>query len=68
MNTENHLELTETHSSGILSQDTTVEILQEIQILVATRRTRLEEFEDRIIFMSMYCDIDWTTSVNRLGS
>ena len=30
-----------------------------IQIKMATRRTRPGEFEDRIIFMSMFNDIDW---------
>ena len=43
-----------------------VEILKEIQIKMATRRKRFEEFEDRII-MSMFNDIDWTKNGNHKG-
>ena len=37
-----------------------MEFFKEIQMRITTRRTRLEEFEDRIIFMSMFKNIDWT--------
>ena len=40
---------------------TTLDLLHEIQRMMAENRIKLEEFEDRIIFMSMYNDIDWTT-------
>ena len=44
---------------NIFSRHTTVEILAEIQTRVAVRGIRPEEFEDRIIFISMSNDIDW---------
>ena len=50
--------------SNIFPGHTTVEILREIQMIMSTCRTRLEEFEDRIIFMSMFNDIDWTKTGN----
>ena len=37
-----------------------MEILLEIQTKMSVRRTRPEEFEERIIFMSIFNDIDWT--------
>ena len=37
-----------------------MELLKEIQIKVTTRGIRPEECEDRIIFMSMFNDIDWS--------
>ena len=39
----------------------TMEILKEIQMKMAKRGIRPEEFEDRIIFMSLFNDTDWTT-------
>ena len=39
---------------------TTLQILQEIQVRMAVRQTRPEEFEDRIILLSVFNDIDWT--------
>ena len=44
---------------NIFPQHTIVEILRETQMRMTTRRTRLEEFVDRIIFMWMFNDIDW---------
>ena len=41
-----------------LIKHTTVEIFKDIQIKMATRGIRPEEFDDRIIFMSMFNDID----------
>ena len=43
---------------------TTVEILREIHMRVTVRKTRSEEFEERIIFMSMFNGIDGTNNVN----
>ena len=43
---------------------TTVEILGAIQTHMTVRKTRPEEFEDRIIFMSMFNNIDWTSNGN----
>ena len=37
-------------------------ILEEIQQDLETWRIQPEEFEDRIIFMSMFNDIEWNTS------
>ena len=37
-----------------------MQLLKEIQIKMVTRGIRPEEFEDRIIFMSMFSDIDWS--------
>ena len=51
-----------------------MEILREIQTKMTVRKTRPidvvehrhedEEFEDRIIFMSMFNDVDWTVNGN----
>ena len=49
---------------NIFQRNTTLEILKEIQIKMATRRTRLEECEDLIIFMSMLNDIDGSKKGN----
>ena len=38
---------------------TTLELLREIQRTMAENRIQPEQFEGRIIFMSMYNDIDW---------
>ena len=43
---------------------TTLEILQEIQDRMTVCQTSPEEFEDRIIFMSMFTDTDWTKKGN----
>ena len=40
---------------------TTLQLLREIQTTIAEK---LEQFKDRIIFMSMYSDIDWTKDGN----
>ena len=67
VNTESYLELTENHlsSSGILSQATLQwKMLKEIQVRLTVRQTCLEEFEDRIIFMSVFNDIDWSKNGN----
>ena len=60
MNIKNYLESTDNHlsSSGFFSQDTPVESVFEIQMKMTSRRTKPEEFPDRIIFMSMLHDID----------
>ena len=34
----------------------------KVTTMMTVRKTRPEEFEDRIIFMSMFNDIDWTTN------
>ena len=38
------------------------ECLEEIQTRMTTCGIKPEEFEDRIIFMSVFNDIDWTNS------
>ena len=43
-----------------------MEILEEIHIKMAKGGTKLEEFEDRFIFMSMFNDIAWTKNGNSL--
>ena len=43
---------------------TTLELLHEIQRKMAENRIRPEEYKDRIIFMSMYNDMDWTKDGN----
>ena len=43
---------------------TVLDLLHEIHRKMTENRIKLEEFEDRIIFMSMYNDIDWTTEGN----
>ena len=43
---------------------TTLQILKEVQDRMAVRQTSPEEFEDRIVFMSMFNDIDWTKKGN----
>ena len=45
---------------NIFPGHTTEEILKDIQMRMTTRRTKPEEFEDLIIFMSSFNDIDWT--------
>ena len=39
---------------------TILELLHEIQRKMAEHGIRPEEFKDRITFMSMYNDLDWT--------
>ena len=52
-------------SSGIFSQDLkTLQILQKIQRDLNVRQTNPEQFEGRILFMSMFNDIDWTQKGN----
>ena len=55
-------------SSGIFpSTHTTLNLLREIQKMMAENRIRREQFGDRIIFMSMlsmYKEFDWTKDVN----
>ena len=41
-----------------------MQIDQEIQVRMTVRTTRREEFEDRIIFLSVFNDIDWTKNGN----
>ena len=63
MDIKNHLESTEAISVRVEyfpRTHTTVELLKEIQINMATRGIKPEQFEDRIIFLSMFNDIDWT--------
>ena len=43
---------------------TTLQILKEIEEIMTGLQTIPEEFEDRIIFMSMFNDIDWTQKGN----
>ena len=54
-------------SSGKFSQGrTTAKLLPEVQKFVDDELDiQLQGFEDRIIFMSMYIDIDWTRKDNR---
>ena len=49
---------------GYFSRHTTLQVLTEIQEGMAVRRTFPEEFGDRIIFMCMFNDIDWTKKGN----
>ena len=49
---------------NIIPGHRTLQILQEIQDNKAACQTSPEEFEDRIIFMSMFNDIDWTQKRN----
>ena len=46
---------------------TTLEILQKIQEHVADRQISPEHFEGRIIFTSMFNDVDWTQTDNSKG-
>ena len=39
---------------------TSLQIVQKIQVDLQERNVELEKFEDRIIFMSMFNDIEWT--------
>ena len=67
MNTKNYLESTESHFEfqwNVFQGHTTMELPKEIQMKMATRGIRPEEFEDPIIFMSMFNDIDWTKKGN----
>ena len=48
---------------NIVPGRTTKQILKEIQDRVAVRQTCPEELEDRIIFMSMFNDIDWIKEI-----
>ena len=59
MNTENYFISVRQFEWNIFPEHTTVEIMREIKTKMTVRKTRLEEFEDRIIFMSMFNDIDW---------
>ena len=43
---------------------TTLQILQKIQDKLDARQTSPEEFEDRIVFMSMFNAVDWTKEEN----
>ena len=43
---------------------TSLEILQKIQNDLQERNIEPEKFEDRIIFMSMFNDIEWTQRGN----
>ena len=44
-----------------------VELLREIQMNVTIRGIKPEEFEDRIIFVSMFNDIDWSQGKDNSG-
>ena len=44
---------------------TTVEILDEIQKMMTKSKCEPEQFKGKIIFMSMYNDIDWTKRGNK---
>ena len=45
---------------------TTLDLLQEVQELIEKElKIQPQNFEDRIIFMSMYNDIDWTRKGNQ---
>ena len=70
MNTVNCVESMENQlsSSGIFPQDTILQILKEIHVRMTVRQTSPEEFEDRIIVMSMFNDIDWTKEVDSIDS
>ena len=53
------------NSSGIFSQDfLSLQILQEIHKDLRKRNIEPDKFTDRIIFMSMFNDIDWTRKGN----
>ena len=45
---------------------TSLQILQEIQDDLQKRNSEPEKFTDRIIFMSMFNDIDWTRKGNEI--
>ena len=45
---------------NIFPGDILVDILRAIHTRMTVPKTRPEEFEDRIIFMSTFNDIDWT--------
>ena len=49
---------------NIFPGHTAVENLREIHTIMTGRNTRPEVFEDRIIFMSMFNDVDWTHDGN----
>ena len=49
---------------NILPGRTSLQILQRIQSDLQGRNIEPEKFEDRIIFMSMFNDIDWTAKGN----
>ena len=49
---------------NIHSQDTTLQILQQIQKLMRELNCEQERFPGRIIFMSMYNDITWGNEEN----
>ena len=65
IHTENYLVLMENRlsSSGIPGL-TSLEILQKTQKDMQDRNIEPEYFEDRIIFMSMFNDIEWTRRGN----
>ena len=52
------------NSSGIFPKFSPLKILQEIQQDLERKNIKPEEFTDRIIFMSMFNDIDWTKRGN----
>ena len=66
LNIVNGTDLTENHSSssGKISQDTTLQLLREIQRTMEENKILPEKFEDRIIFMSVHNDIDWGKAGN----
>ena len=49
----------------ILSGFSSLQILQQIQNDLRERNIKLEKFADRLIFMSMFNDIDWTRERKR---
>ena len=49
----------------IFPRFTTLQILAEIQNMMIETKFEPEQFQGRIIFMSMYNDIDWGKRGNR---
>ena len=49
---------------NILQGFTSIEILRKIQIELKIRQINPDHFEGRIMFMTMFNDIDWTKSGN----
>ena len=63
----NWTESTENQSSfewNIFPGHTILGLFREIRMKIGENRIRPEEFRDRIIFMSMYTDVDWTKDGN----
>ena len=50
---------------NILPGQATLQLLRKIQTTMEENRIQPEKFEDRIIFMSMYNDIDWRKAENK---